>query len=380
MGFSKINIFIFILIIFVIIGVTQAMNIFQNDFQKHWQVYFTDTNKLNEYTSSNIVELKNIDANGYDLEGAVFNGAIFENNDLKNISAENSKYKNTQFKNCKFLNCKFWLAEFTNVVFEDCEFISTTFLQSKMINVTIINCKAIESEFDGLEGTELLIKSSEFKMRSSFTDSKISIKFQDTNLSGVNMMGMTGMFPLSFEGGVLDEVNFGKSYFSDVILRRVKQGEGGVKFNSVTAKSISFEDVEMLKGVGMGWANVALVRIVGGELYGPSFKEANIAKTVVRDAYVTRFATGHMGKVEVANSTLHRSGLFEGEIQELSVVNSTIDEIVGKNFKADTVLWDNVTLSGKIDLTNAQVKDFRPTRIQRSPNLQLITTGSNMKF
>ncbi|ALC15371.1 hypothetical protein DSOUD_0582 [Desulfuromonas soudanensis] len=356
------------------------MNIFQSDFQKNWQVYFTDTNKLNEYTSIHIIELKNVEADGYDLDGAVFNGAMFENNNFKNISAENSKFKNARFKECKFINCKFWSAEFTNVVFEDCEFISTTFLQSKMINVTIVNGKALESEFDELEGTELLIISSEFKMRSSFTDSKIPIKFQNTNLSGVNMMGMTGLFPLSFEGGVLDEVNFGKSYFSEVTLCRVKQGEGGIKFNSVTAKSISFEDVEMLKGVGMGWANVELVRIVGGELYGPSFKEANIAKTVIRDAYVTRFATGHMGKVEVANSTLHRSGLFEGEIQELSVVNSTIDEIVGKNFKADTVLWDNVTLNGKIDLTNAQVKDFRPTRIQRGPDLQLITTGSNMKF
>jgi hypothetical protein len=48
--------------------------------------------------------------------------------------------------------------------------------------------------------------------------------------------------------------------------------------------------------------------------------------------------------------------------------------------KADTVLWDNVTLNGKIDLTNAQVKDFRPTRIQHGPDLQLITTGSNLNF
>jgi hypothetical protein len=37
-------------------------------------------------------------------------------------------------------------------------------------------------------------------------------------------------------------------------------------------------------------------------------------------------------------------------------------------------------LDGKIDLTNAQVKDFRPTRLKRGPRLNLITSGSNMRF
>jgi hypothetical protein len=118
----------------------------------------------------------------------------------------------------------------------------------------------------------------------------------------------------------------------------------------------------------------------GVELSGPTFKNSQIAKTYVRDAYVTRFALGNMGQVHVENSTMHRSGFFQGGIEEFSVSNSTIDEIVGKNFKADIVLWDNVTLDGKIDLTNAQVKDFRPTRLKRGLRLQLITTGSNMRF
>jgi hypothetical protein len=115
-------------------------------------------------------------------------------------------------------------------------------------------------------------------------------------------------------------------------------------------------------------------------MYGPAFKNANIAKTYIRNAYVTRFALGYMEQVHVDNSTLHRSGFFKGGIEELSVTNSTIDEIVGKNIKADIILWDNVTLDGKIDLTNAQVKDFRPTHLKRGPRLNLITTGSNLKL
>lgn len=72
--------------------------------------------------------------------------------------------------------------------------------------------------------------------------------------------------------------------------------------------------------------------------------------------------------------------LWDCFVDEYSVTNSTIDIIRGKNFKADTVVWDNVTLDGKVDLTNVQVKDFRPTRLKRGPKLQLITTGSNMRF
>jgi hypothetical protein len=59
---------------------------------------------------------------------------------------------------------------------------------------------------------------------------------------------------------------------------------------------------------------------------------------------------------------------------------STINIIDATEFKGEIVLWDNVTLDGKIDLTNAQVKDFRPTRLKRGPRLNLITTGSNMRF
>jgi hypothetical protein len=208
----------------------------------------------------------------------------------------------------------------------------------------------------------------------------IKFTFHNTDLDGVRVMMTEGNHSLLIEGGLLSEVDFSKSHFSTVTLRRVKQGEGGVYFNGVTAESINFEDVDMLEGTGIGDATVGMVRIVGGQMYGPAFKNANIAKTYIRNAYVTRFALGNMGQVYVDNSTLHRSGFFKGGIDELSVTNSTIDEIVGKNFKADIVLWDNVTLDGKIDLTNAQVKDFRPTRLKRGPRLNLITTGSNMRF
>jgi len=355
------------------------MSNFDNNFESKWEELFKDVGKLNEYTLSNQIELNNVKVNKHDIDGAIFIAAKFKGVEWVSTRGQNSSFTKTVFENCNFTLSDFSESTLIDVVFNNCTFNDVDINKSKLINVYFNECSF--NQMGLVENTGDILKFRKCKLlNSGLGDSTIDFEFQECELDGVDLSVTKNGGRILIVGGWLSEVDLGDSFFSDVILRRVKQGEGGVKFNSVTAKSISFEDVEMLKGIGMGWANVALVRIVGGKLYGPAFKEANIAKTVIRDAYVTRFATGHMGKVEVANSTLHRSGLFEGEIQEFSVVNSTIDEIVGKNFKADTVLWDNVTLSGKIDLTNAQVQDFRPTRIQRGPDLQLITTGSNMNF
>ena len=357
------------------------MSIFSSDFQKLWNELSKDVSKLNEYTATHQdIQLRNLKVESLNLDNVIFNGGVFEGVTFENVSAKTSKHHKMKFIKCKFINCRYWNSEFIDVEFEDCEFISTSFLGSQVINVKIINCEGTEAEFDDLRGNELVVENSVLNDRSSFTDSKIPLLFRNTTLSGVNMMGLSGFHPLTIEAGMLDEVNFDKSHFSDVTLRRVKQGEGGVYFNSVTAKSIHFEDVEMLGGTGIGYATVGTVTISGGQIYGPAFKDSHIAKTYIRDAFVTCFAPGNMGIIHVSNSTLHDSGLFRGIVEEFSVHNSTIDEIVGKNFKADIVVWDNVTLDGKIDLTNAQIKDFRPTRIKRGPRLQLITTGSNIQF
>ncbi len=356
------------------------MSFFQNDFEKRWEALSNDVENLNEYTSTHSVELRKVKVSNKDLSGAVFIGAIFTDIEWQGTIIEAAKFTKTVFKDCKFLGSLHLNSTFVDVVFENCVFHSAEFGGSTMVDVRFKNCKITDSRLKELKGNELIIEDSILEERASLAWSSIPMTFRRCTLDGVGLSGMKAPNKMTVEDSFLDEVDFGRGYFSEIVLRRVKQGESHVKFNSVTAESISFEDVEMLRGVGMGWANVGLVRIIGGQIYGPAFKKANIAKTVIRDAQVTRFAIGNMVKVEVSNSTLHRSGLFEGGIEEFSVVNSTIDGVVGETFQADTVVWDNVTLDGKIDFTNAQVKDFRPTRLKRGSRLQLITTGSNMRF
>jgi len=369
----------FLLMILTSAGV--AMNIFKNDFEKRWETLSSDVEKLNGYTKLHPVELRNVKVEGKKLDGVVFNAAIFDGVEWINTSLEEGIFTKVIFKNCKFINTQNWNSTFTDVLFENCTFHSAEFSGSTMVDVSFKGCKITDSRLKELVGNELLVEDSTLEERTSLSWSSIPMTFRKCTLDGVGLSGMKLPNAMTVEDSLLDEVDFGRGHFSTVTLRRVRQGEGGVKFNSVTAESITFEDVEMMRGTGIGYSTVGIVRIIGGKMYGPSFLDANIAKTYVRNAYVTRFAIGNkMGQAHVDNSTMHRVGLFDGFIDEFSVTNSTIDEIVGENFKADIVLWDNVTLDGKIDLTNAQVKDFRPTRLKRGPRLNLITTGSNMKF
>lgn len=366
-------------ILVIALGGAKAMNIFKNDFEQKWEELSRDVNKLNEYTSLHSVELRDVKIAERKIDGAIFSGAKFSGVEWESSTSKNSTFSKVVFENCKFIQSDFSYSTFTDVVFKSCEFIDADINRSTLVGVRFEGCKFKQMGLVENKGDTLRLVNCDV-LDTGLGDSTIDFEIVDCTLDGVDMSTTKGGRKVLIEGGLCSEVDFGDSHFSDVILRRVKQGEGGVRFNGVEAFSISFEDVQMLRGTGIGDANVGIVRINGGEIYGPTFKNSNIAQTYVRNAYLTRFALGNMGEVHVSDSTLHRSGFFQGGIKELSIHNSTIDEIVGKNFKADIVVWDNVTLDGKIDLTNAQIKDFRPTRLKRGSRLQLITTGSNIRF
>jgi uncharacterized protein YjbI with pentapeptide repeats len=365
--------------IFLINGGTKAMSIFSSEFQSKHKELFHDVEKLNAYTRTHKVELTGENIREIKINKAEFHGATFKKVKWEGVTLENGIFNNVIFEDCEFTSSNFNGAKFVDCVFKECKIYDTKINRAVVKNGQFNDCDIKNSGMVKWTGDEVSFNGGKI-LDTPLAQGNIKFTFHNTDLDGVRVMMTEGNHSLLIEGGLLSEVDFSKSHFSTVTLRRVKQGEGGVYFNGVTAESINFEDVDMLEGTGIGDATVGMVRIVGGQMYGPAFKNANIAKTYIRNAYVTRFALGNMGQVYADNSTLHRSGFFKGGIDELSVTNSTIDEIVGKNFKADIVLWDNVTLDGKIDLTNAQVKDFRPTRLKRGPRLNLITTGSNMKF
>lgn len=139
--------------------------------------------------------------------------------------------------------------------------------------------------------------------------------------------------------------------------------------------------MNMVRGVSLASVHADYVSIVGGKMK-TSFSDSTIPKVYARDAefYLFSLSESKLPYVELTNCNIHDFPMWDGFAEELLVQSCRIGEIDGENFKADIVVWDNVTLDGKIDFTNAQIKDFRLTRLKRGPRLQLITTGSNIRF
>jgi uncharacterized protein YjbI with pentapeptide repeats len=369
----------FLLMILTSAGV--AMNIFKNDFEKRWEVLSGDVEKLNGYTKLHPVELRNVKVEGKNLDGVVFNAAIFDGVEWINTSLEEGIFTKVVFKNCKFINTQNWNSTFTDVLFENCTFHSAEFSGSTMVDVSFKGCKITDSRLKELVGNELLIEGSTLEERTSLAWSSIPMTFRKCTLDGVGLSGMKLPNAMTVEDSLLDEVDFGRGHFSTVTLRRVKQGEGPVRFNSSIVDTFTFDNVDMTRGVSLAFVKANLVRITGGR-FGAAFEGSMIAKVLAQGAFLANidFSEATMPHVGIGNCELYDLAIWDAIIEEFSIMASTINIIDATEFKGEIVLWDNVTLDGKIDLTNAQVKDFRPTRLKRGPRLNLITTGSNMKF
>ena len=361
-------------------GELTAMSLFSSDFQQKYQTLFQDVEKLNEYTKANKVELKGVEVKEVDLDGAEFHGATFNKIKWKDINLENSVFIGVVFQDCEFENSNLNGSKFIDCIFKNCKLNNTKINRATWKNGQFLNCQIENSILNKWFGDGVVFNGGKI-LDTPFAEGKIQYTFKNIELDGVQVVLTEGGVPLTVEDSDLSEVDFGDSHFSDIILRRVKQSGGGVKFNDLTAKSISFEDVDMTKGTAIGRSNVGVVRISGGR-FGTAFDGSTVGRIIARDAELSymSFSEATLPYVEIAKCSLYDTGMWDGHIKEFLVTNSQFNVIVGENFKADIVLWDNVTLDGKIDLTNAQVKDFRPSRINRGSNLQLITTGSNMRF
>ena len=357
------------------------MSLLQNDFEKRWDDLSKDVKQLNEYMATRPVELRNIQVGYKDLEDARFVGATFTSVEWNGTHLKNASFTKTVFKDCSFNGSLHQGSVFTDVVFENCTFEQAEFGRSTFVNVRFINCRFTDTRLEDATGSELLFEDSHLETRTSLAGSAIPMTFRRCSLKGVALSGMKSHNEMLIEDSLLDEVDLGRGFFSSIILRNVKQGSGGVRFNGVTAKSISFEDVDMTRGTAIAHARVETVTVNGGS-FGTTFDGSLIGAVYVRNCnlYYMEFSEVKLPKVHIAESHLYNTGLWDGFIEEFSVYNSTFDIIVGENFKANTVVWHNVTLEGNIDLSNAQVKDFRKSHLHRGPNLKLITTGSNLKF
>jgi uncharacterized protein YjbI with pentapeptide repeats len=361
-------------------GVASAMNIFKNDFERRWSDLSKDVNKLNEYTKTHPVELRDVKAENLDIEGAIFVGATFSGVEWYAVDASKAILTKVLFRKCKFVGGKWKESVMTDVIFEDCEFTDTSLSGSTMVNVHFKNCKIDHTGIAYLKGEKVEFNGCHWETGAG-GDSRCEFVFKNCTLGGISFSMMKNGVPILFEDCLLDEIDFYGSHFSEVSLRRVRQGEGGIKFNDITAENIRLEDVS-LDGIGFMNSRSKTAIIRDSEVLAIGFSGGGVGKIIFSNSTIQYFdiAESMMPHVEFNSCQLINPMLYDGFIEELAIRDSSIKDLTGNGFKGDIVIWDNVTLDGKIDFTNAKIKDFRPTRLKRGPRLQLITTGSNIQL
>lgn len=383
MKIKKIFIFLFVFLATIFTftaGYCFMVDILKNDFEKKWEELSKNVKKLNEYTASRPVQLRNKKVEGVDLGGVVFTEAVFEEVEWIDVDASKATLTNVLFKNCKFIGGKWNEGRFIDVVFEYCEFVDTTLGRSVMNNVFFRNCKIIRTGIGYLTGGKVEFDGCHWDTGVG-GDSSVEFVLRNSKIEGVSFSTMKGSMPILIENSILEEVDFSRGHLSDIVIKKSKHSDGGARFNNITAKSITFEDVDMTKGMAISNSEVGMVRVSGGR-FGVAFAGSTIPKIYIRDAdlFYLDFAEAKLDYVEIANCNLYDTGMWDGYIDQFLVKNSKFTIIDGENFKADIAVWENVTLDGEINLTNAHIKDFRPSRLNRGPNLNLITTGSNLRL
>ena len=357
------------------------MSLLQNDFEKRWDDLSKDVKQLNEYMATRPVELRNIQVGYKDLEDARFVGATFTSVEWNGTHLKNASFTKTVFKDCSFNGSLHQGSVFTDVVFENCTFEQAEFGRSTFVNVRFINCRFTDTRLEDATGSELLFEDSHLETRTSLAGSAIPMTFRRCSLKGVGLSGMKSYNKLILEECFLDEVDFSRGTFSEVVIVRGRQGEGPLRFNDTMFKSIRFEDVEMNRGVGVAGAKGDTVSINGGSIK-ITFRGSTIDKIFVRDTNTVNFSVrlSNLPSVHIANSYLYDPMFCETFLGELVVQNSILEDADFEEFKGNHVVLHNVTLKGKVNFTDAMVENFKATEINHGPNLQLITTGSNLRF
>jgi uncharacterized protein YjbI with pentapeptide repeats len=169
---------------------------------------------------------------------AEFHSATFKKVKWEDVTLENSIFNNVVFEDCEFINSNFNAAKFIDCVFKNCKIHYTKMNRAVFKNGQFNDCDIKNSGMVKWMGDDVAFSGCKIS-DTPFAQGNIKFTFHNTDLDGVRIMMSEGNHPLLIEGGLLSEVDFSKSHFSTVTLRRVRQGEGGVKFNSVMAQKVS---------------------------------------------------------------------------------------------------------------------------------------------
>ncbi len=344
-----------------------------------WKELFADVGKLNEhFKQGHKAEIHDAVIENYDLSGAPFEDAKFENTEWRKVVVRNALFKNTTFHKCKMESLELEQSTFENVTFEDCELTDVSFFESKLPGVRFINSKLKdETTFQKSSNGDLFFDHVTMN-KVAFFQAQAKIVVKDSNLGRVNMTGLMAPSSLTFEKGELKEVNFSDSHLSTFSLVGVNADKYG--FEGGTINKVDIRDNYL--GIGMREVQIGSLTIERSKIES-RFTLSKIDHVDIASCQTVidlGFYKSTIGTLSVRECALENFRAIGATITTLRVKDSQLRNSEFKNLKAGVVTFENVTLDQKIDFTNAQIETLNLKGLVKSPGLNLITTGSNVKL
>ena len=369
-----------VLIVFglFISGASHAMSILdgQLPLQNPWKERFQDVTKLNDFAKTHPVEITNAKIENENIDGAILNGGKFENSNWKKVSAKNASLAKVVFSKGIIEDVDFSDSILTDVVFEDINLRGLRFFRATLHNVKFIRCTFNGINLDQTKNSQIEVNDSK-AISTSFSEGQLIAVFRNSKLyDGVELTDLQPPSSLTFEKSELIQVNLERSKLQSLIIEDTKFDavlDAG-SAESVTIRNSSVDTSFSAATIGtLSMINTSVTKLSFNKAKAKSLVFKNCPKLVDFVMYGTTIDTLEIDHTQVSDFYPAVSN-----IGVLQVVNSTITKAGFERFKAKSLIFNNVTLDGKIDFTGAHVDKLETHNITKQPGLNLITTGSNV--
>ena len=343
-----------------------------------WVERFQDLSKLNAYAANQPVHLANVTLTGWDISGAKLPDARFEDTEWKDVKLERGVLSNVTFKKSKLQGVEFDHGVLTDVTFEDTELRSTSFYKAKLQRVRFIRCKLNGVNVD--ETVESTIEITDSKLvSSSLSEGQLVATVKNSTLKDIEFTDLESPSSLAFEKSELNEANFGRSILEQLTFidsKIVESGGSGAVIDrfTVTRTALDF---------GLAESRFKNIVISGSTLKALGLGNNQIQELEISDCtqfddlglYETK-----LGSLKINRCTVKGLRPRSATIDLWSVKDSQIANSKFEGMKVKTATLENVTLDKELNFTNARIDQLVAKNITKLPGLNLITTGSNVKF
>lgn len=343
-----------------------------------WKELFADIVKLDEFTQqSRKVHVHNALIENYDISNANLQDAVFEKTEWKNVIAKKIVTSKAVFKDSKFEKVSFAGANFSEVLFENSEFIDVEFDEAQLSDVRFVNCKFKGTDFWKLQHSKIKFDHARIE-KSQFSDSSAELAFFNSILNDVDMRSLQDTSSLTFEKSELKEVNTDRSALT---LLRVANSRIDATFKNAKIDRMEFENSEL--DTSLSESEITSLLVASSKIKTLRMNSVKMDSVVIRECEHTKnfgFYKATVRKIDIEKSRLSDFDMAKTSVETLRINDSTLSNSDFEELKVKSATLEKVTLDGKVDFTNARIDQFVAKNITKLPSLNLITTGSNVKF